>query len=118
MIPESLDKSISTVIAVSSAALGLWAHRREMAKEKAAAVKEQERIAYDAQQRYADTVKKEYAAERDFGHIKRDIDQLKQNITVLTDDADERLDKLERQMEKISGAIEVLTDLIKAKPTG
>ena len=112
MIPESLDKSISTAIAVGSAALGLWAHRREIEKEKAESAKEQARIAHDAQQQYANRVKKEYAAERDFGHIKRDIDQVKQNIAVLNDEADERLDKLENKVERLIGAVETLSKMV------
>ncbi len=108
MIPEGLDKSISTAISLSLAGLAWWAHRREMAKEKW-------RITNDAQKQYAATELKEYAAQRDFGHIKRDLEQLKINTTHLSKEADQRLDHLERQFERFAGALEVLTELLKER---
>lgn len=108
MIPEGFDKSITTVIAISSSALALWAHRRELAKEK--------QRAFDAaKQKYSDAQLKEYAAQRDFGHIRRDLEQLKNNIAHLNQEADERLDRVERQVEKFSGALDVLMRLIEEK---
>lgn len=110
-IPEGLDKSISTAIALSSAGLAWWAHRREMAKEK-------KRITDDSQKKYADAEIKSYAAQRDFGHIQRDLEQLKINTAHITKEADERLDHLERQFERFSGALEVLTELLKERSKG
>lgn len=103
-IPEGLDKSISTSIAICSAGLALWAHRREMSK-----------IAHEEKQKYVDKELKQYAAQRDFGHIQRDLDQLKINTTHLSEEADQRLDKLERQFERFSGSLEVLTELTKER---
>lgn len=106
MIPEGLDKSISTVIALSSAGLALWAHRREMRREK-------ERVTKEAHEKYAAREIKEYAAQRDFGHIRRDLEQLKNNTAHLSDEADERLDKLERQVERLIGSVEFIGQLVK-----
>lgn len=108
MIVESLDKTISMAIAVSSAALGLWAHRREMVKEK-------KRVEIKAHKDYAQRELKEYAAQRDFGHIQRDIEQLKVNISHLNDESDQRLDKLERQVEKMLGAVDTIKDMIRSQ---
>ena len=108
MIPEGLDKSISLAIALSTAGLGFWAHRRELRKEK-------QRTLAEAQQKQADSVRKEYAAQRDFGHIQRDLDQLKINTVHLSKESDQRLDKLERQFERFAGALEVLTELLKER---
>lgn len=108
MIPEGLDKSISTAIALSSAALAWWAHRRELAKEK-------HRVSKESQQKFADNELKAYAAQRDFGHIQRDLEQLKANTAHLSEDADKRLDLLERQFERFTGALEVLTELLKER---
>lgn len=106
MIPEGLDKSITTAIAVGSAAIGLWAHRRELKKEKLRALD-------DAAKKHADTVRKEYAAQRDFGHIQNDLLQLKENLNVLSEDGDRRLDALERKFEKVSGNLEILLELFR-----
>lgn len=107
MIPEGLDKSISTVIALSSAGLAMWAHRREMRREK-------ERVTREAHEQYAAKEIKEYAAARDFGHIRRDLAQLKENTAHLSDESDERLDKLERQVERLAGTIGFISQLVKA----
>ena len=106
MIPEGFDKSISTGLAIGSAALAFWAHRRELKKEK-------RRISEEAQQQYAEKELKAYAAQRDFGHIQRDLDQLKINTAHLSKEADERLDRLEQKIEKFSGSLEVVMSLIK-----
>lgn len=111
LIPEALDKSISTFIAVSSAGLGFWAHRRQL-------VKERRKIEADAKREYAEKELKAYAAQRDFGHIQRDLDQLKANTLHLSEETDERLDKVERQLEKLSGGIDVLKELLKGRRTG
>lgn len=108
MIPEGLDKSISTAIAISSATLAFWAHRRELASSKARAFEA-------AKQQYSEAQLKEYAAQRDFGHIKRDLEQLKANIAHLNNDSDARLDHLERQMEKLTGSLQVVINLVKKR---
>ena len=107
VIPEVLDDTLSTLLTIGSAGLGWWAHLHHLGKER-------KRVAKEAMERYAESEKKAYAAERDFGHIKRDIEQLKLNITQLNEESDERLDKLERQMDRISGSIEVLKELMRS----
>ena len=108
MIPAGLDTSISTALAIGSAAVGLWAHGRAMTKER-------RRIEAEAQRLYAEKELKAYAAERDFGHIRRELDQLKANTLHLSEEADARLDHVERQLEKLTGGIEVLKELMRAK---
>lgn len=108
MMIEGLDKSISMAIAIGSAALAFWGHRRELASSKARALEE-------AKQRYSEAQLKEYAAQRDFGHIKRDLEQLKANIAHLNEDSDARLDLLERQMEKLTGSLHAVMNLVKGK---
>lgn len=103
-IPEILDNSLTTAITIGGAGFALWGHYREMEKERQRAKK-----------LYADAIKKEYAAERDFGHIKRDIDQLKANIDHLNQESDQRLHKLEMEMGKISVSLEVLKELLRAR---
>ena len=70
MIPQGFDDTVSTVLAISSAAVGLWAHRRAIEKEKL-------NITQQAKQKYAERQIKEYAAARDFHHIRNDLAQLK-----------------------------------------
>lgn len=115
MIPEGLDKSIATVFTVATGGAALWAHRWEMSKIKRQAALEKHQAEEDAKKKYAEGQLKEYAAARDFGHIKRDLDQLKENTLHLTKDSDARLDQLERHFERFSGAIEVLTELLKER---
>lgn len=115
MIPEGLDRTISTVLAIFGAIVGLWAHKWDMSNERSRASKEKLQAEVNARKKYADRELKEYAAQRDFGHIQRDLEQLKINTTHLNEEADQRLDLLERQFERFSGALEVLTDLLKER---
>jgi hypothetical protein len=108
MIPPGLDTAISTLIAMSSLSIGLWAHFHTLEKER-------RRITNDAKQKYADRQLKEYAAERDFSHIKNDIAQLKGNVLRCNQDTDQRLAVLEKQLFEIMGAITMLKDLVKGK---
>lgn len=118
MIPEGLDKTISTAITVGSAAIAFWAHRRDLKKEK-------QRIFNEAKEKSVQDEIKRYAAERDFGHIKRDLEQLKANTAHLDsesdkkfDSVDERVDGVERQVERLSGAVDVVMSLLKEKAIG
>ena len=108
MFPEGLDKSISTAIAVSSAALGFWAHRREMRRER-------QRIFETQQKQYADAEVKEYAAQRDFNHILKDLAQLKENVSYLNTESErqiitngQRISALELTVTKLLGSLEML----------
>ena len=108
MIPEGFDKTISTALALGSAALGLWAHRREMAKERHRALEA-------AKQQHTERELKEYAAKRDFGHAQRDLDQLKANIAHLSGEIDTRLDRLENSVERLSGALDTMREFMREK---
>ncbi|MBD2095131.1 hypothetical protein H6F90_08180 [Trichocoleus sp. FACHB-591] len=66
--------------------LGWLTNRKQnqaLAKQKAQIEREQT----------AEAVKKEYAAERDFAHLRRNQEQMIQNIGVLMKDFDDRADK-------------------------
>lgn len=104
MLLESLDKTISITIAVVSAALALWGHKREISRQRKVAVLE-------AQQKYADAELKRYAAERDFNHIRIDLGQLQENVKHLNDGTEARLDSIEKQISEILGALNVLTKM-------
>jgi uncharacterized protein YoxC len=111
MIPEGLDRSISTVIAVASAALAWWAHQRELTKEK-------KRIYDEQKKKYADRELKEYAAARDFGHIQRDLAQLKTNTDYLMREGDQRLDDIEKRLATVTGTVDVLKELARQRQAG
>ena len=81
---------------------------RQLEKEKKKAV-EAER------EKYADDRLKEYAAERDFGHIKRDLEQLQQNTSFLSEEFEERLDRVEAELNKIGGGLDMLREIVRAK---
>lgn len=54
---------------------------------------------------YRSIVRKSYAAERDFGHLKRHYESLSQGQAELAREFDTRLDSLERQLIRIEGLI-------------
>lgn len=110
MIPEQLDTTITTAITIGSAALGLWAHSRQLEKER-------RRVRHEEKQRYADSQLKEYASERDFNHLKRNIEQLKQNLVLLHKESDQRLDRIERQVGQLHGALNILRDVVRGNET-
>lgn len=103
-----LDKTISTMLAIASAGLGIWAHRREMTKER-------QRLEEKSRNDYSYIQVKEYAAQRDFTQIRKDLDQVHSTIQALTTEADQRLDLLERQVEKILGGQDVLQQMIESQ---
>lgn len=112
---EYLDRSLTSALTIAGGVAGLWAHRREMTKTRHRAALERHKAEEDAKSAYAARELKEYAAQRDFGHIQRDLDQLKANTGHLSEEADQRLDRLERQFERFSGALEVLTEILKQR---
>lgn len=105
---QDLNAAISTLIAISSLSIGLWAHFHTLEKER-------RRITDEAKQKYANRQLKEYAAERDFGHIRNDLAQLKGNVLRCNQDTDERLNDLEKQMFEMMGAIMAIKELVKGK---
>lgn len=102
MLPDSIDSSLATVATISGLAFAWWGHHRELEKER-----------QRAKRAHADAVKREYAAERDFGHIKRDIEQLKLNISHLDEENEQRLNKLEVDVGKMVVSLEVIRELIR-----
>ena len=108
MVVENLDKSISMGMTVIGGVIGWWAHVRQLEKEKKKAV-EAER------EKYADARLKEYAAEREFGHIKNGLEQLKQNTGFFSKEFEERLDRVESDVQQIKGGLEIIKQLCKVK---
>lgn len=60
---------------------------------------------------YSGAVKKSYAAERDFNHLKRNYESLSGNIATLSDLLDSRLDHLQETMTKIETRQEIVLRL-------
>lgn len=50
---------------------------------------------------YANTEKRRYGLERDFGHLKRNQESIQQGIETLLRECDKRFDALERQIVEI-----------------
>ena len=50
---------------------------------------------------YAGKVEKSYAAQREFGHLKKSLEQLNENISELFKEQEEQLLLLQRQQERI-----------------
>lgn len=50
---------------------------------------------------YTSTVKKKYAAEREFGHIRRNLEQQQAGLNDLVQEVDRRFDSLDKQMLEI-----------------
>lgn len=57
---------------------------------------------------YRGAIQKSYAAERDFGHLKRSIDQLSSNMADGLRENDHRLELIERDLLEIKAALNVL----------
>lgn len=53
----------------------------------------------------ASKVRKQYAAERDFGHLKNSYDQLSKNVEQLWRQNDARFDSVDRQLDKIEARV-------------
>lgn len=51
---------------------------------------------------YKGSVEKRYAAQRDFGHLKRNYDQLTMGVDELGKDVDTRLDAIDKKLQEIS----------------
>lgn len=50
-------------------------------------------------------VRKQYAAERDFGHLKRNYQQLAQGVDLLYKEGDKRFDRLDLEMVELKGLL-------------
>lgn len=51
---------------------------------------------------YKGSIEKRYAAQRDFGHLKRNYEQLSQGVADLGEDMDQRLDSIDKRLQEIS----------------
>jgi len=52
---------------------------------------------------YKGAIEKQYAAQRDFNHLRRNQEQLIQNLDTLFKESDRRFDTIERQLVEIKG---------------
>jgi uncharacterized protein YcbK (DUF882 family) len=78
------------LFSVFTAAVGWLVAYLSAKKQNQALAKQRAQIEREATEK---AVKKEYAAERDFAHLRRNQEQLIQNIDVLAKDFDERSDR-------------------------
>ncbi|NEP19609.1 MAG: hypothetical protein F6J97_22415 [Leptolyngbya sp. SIO4C1] len=53
-------------------------------------------------------VRKQYAAERDFGHLKRNYQQLAQNVNAMYKESDQRFDRLDLELVELKGLLAAL----------
>lgn len=67
---------------------------------------------------YSSRVKKQYAAERDFGHLKRNYEQLSQNLKELWRQNDERFDAVDRGLDRICAQISLHEKAMEAHRLG
>jgi cell division protein FtsL len=101
---EILFPLIGILISLVSVLLGVWATYQTLRKE--------------AKTRLEEKVKKEYAAERDFNHLKRELEQLKQNLIAIDADTEERLEKLannQGEMKETLAQVRALQMIVMAK---
>jgi predicted RND superfamily exporter protein len=101
---EILFPLIGILISLVSVLLGVWATYRTLKKEAKTTLEEK--------------VKKEYAAERDFNHLKREFEQLKQNLIAIDADTEERLEKLannQGEMKETLAQVRALQMIVMAK---
>lgn len=57
---------------------------------------------------YGGAVKKSYASERDFGHLKNSYDNLSRNVEQLDRMIDQRFDQIEREQTKTTALIHAM----------
>ncbi len=58
--------------------------------------------------KYADGKRREYAAERDFGHLMRQYEALNLNLNTLHELGDKRLDDIEGDLREVKGLLQIL----------
>jgi hypothetical protein len=68
--------------------------------------------------RYAENKTKQYAAERDFGHLMRQYEGLTLNINTLHELGDRRLDDLEADLRDVKGLLQMIAVTIGQSETG
>lgn len=66
---------------------------------------------------YSSSVKKSYAAERDFGHLKMSLQQIEKTISDHADEQEEKLRQLEREIVELKGLIHALAFSIRGTTT-
>lgn len=87
-------------------ALTLWGHFREVSKVRRDALERE-------QQRFAAAEVKAYAAERDFGHIKRQLGEMSQNFVIISRDLEGRMDHIEKDMADLRTTLATIEGLLK-----
>lgn len=103
---QKIDTVISIALGAGGAMLGYWGHLAQVHKARALAIAEEK-------ERHAETVKKEYASQRDFAHIQRNLEQLNQSLNLLIEDSDNRLDALEASVSELKGGIRAFEVMVK-----
>lgn len=62
----------------------------------------------EALKRHSDAETKEYAAQRDFQHLRKDYEGLAQSMVTLIREADERFDRVDLELREIKSLINVV----------
>jgi hypothetical protein len=57
---------------------------------------------------YSSSVRKDYAAQRDFGHLKNNYKQMAESLASVDRDLDDRFDRVDRQLIKIESKLDVV----------
>ena len=78
-----METPLTLIVSIASCLIAFLAHKQEVAKAKKES-RDAERERYDLEMRkFANNAVKEYAAERDFNHIRRELYQLRENVGVI-----------------------------------
>jgi len=101
-----MDTAITVIVSVIGVVIGFLSHLNEVSKQRKQA-RAEERERYDQEMRkYADSAVKQYAAERDFNHIRNELAQLRENMRVLlreNETLSDRVDGLKSELQHIKG---------------
>ncbi|MEO1592010.1 MAG: hypothetical protein AAFU71_12045 [Cyanobacteria bacterium J06632_22] len=101
-----MDTAITVIVSVIGVVIGFLSHLNEVSKQRKQA-RAEERERYDVEMRkYADSAVKQYAAERDFNHIRNELAQLRENMGVLLQENEtlsDRVDGLKSELQHIKG---------------
>lgn len=62
----------------------------------------------EALKRHAEAERKEYAAQRDFGHLQRNYEQFTANLANLVDECDRRFDEQALELKEVKGLLNVV----------
>lgn len=65
---------------------------------------------------YKGSVEKRYAAQRDFGHLRRNYEQLSQAVAQLGEELDQRMDAVDNRLQEISLILQFKLNIPPSEP--